>query len=183
MNDFQKSMWRMACSIHEALLSRARAGPGIHLASDNWRTIQQLLRKCELAKRREWDSAQNLLLTELPRRLDALRYQIDVAVTALRQYCERPGRPTLSTIYQEIQSLREEFVDVECDTRLREIRVTTEPIVLEGIYLGPFQVCLEVGRLGHPSPYRIVALDPQPAASNESVTHPHVQDESLCEGE
>ena len=74
-------------------------------------------------------------------------------------------------------------MDVECDTRLREIRVTTEPIVLEGIYLGPFQIYLDVGRLGHSSPYRVVALDPQPAACNESVTHPHVQDETLCEGE
>ena len=32
-------------------------------------------------------------------------------------------------------------------------------------------------------PYRVVARDPNPAARNDSVTHPHVQDEMLCEGD
>ena len=31
--------------------------------------------------------------------------------------------------------------------------------------------------------YRVIALDPHPATKSESITHPHVQDERLCEGE
>ena len=31
--------------------------------------------------------------------------------------------------------------------------------------------------------YRVVALDPHPAGSDESVTHPHVRDEQLCAGD
>ncbi|MCP4259366.1 MAG: hypothetical protein GY774_17925 [Planctomycetes bacterium] len=33
------------------------------------------------------------------------------------------------------------------------------------------------------SPYCVVALDPHPAATDEDVTHPHVSDRKLCEGD
>ncbi len=32
-------------------------------------------------------------------------------------------------------------------------------------------------------PYRVIALDPHPAAGNEMVTHPHVSDEHVCLGD
>ncbi|MCA9018489.1 MAG: hypothetical protein KDA77_24450, partial [Planctomycetaceae bacterium] len=67
----------------------------------------------------------------------------------------------------------------------RSISVTTESIVLEEIYLGPFQIHLNWGdpASGRSSSYRVIAQDAQSAATDDSVTHPHVQDESLCEGE
>jgi hypothetical protein len=61
--------------------------------------------------------------------------------------------------------------------------VTTEPVVLEAIDLGRFQIRLSWQRLHDDQPYRVVALDPAPAACNSSVTHPHVNDEILCEGD
>ena len=91
--------------------------------------------------------------------------------------------PSLSTVYREILTLYEEFEEVEIDFAERKINVTTEPIRLEGILLGPFQIRLAWEKLGIPSPYRVKALDPNPAAANDSVTHPHVQDERLCEGD
>ena len=33
------------------------------------------------------------------------------------------------------------------------------------------------------SPYRVIALEPNPAATDSSITHPHVNAEKLCEGE
>ena len=64
------------------------------------------------------------------------------------------------------------------------LSVTTDRIVLEDIYLGPLQIRLDWQRLGLSSqPYRVVALDPHPAAKSDDITHPHVQDEQLCEGE
>jgi hypothetical protein len=80
-------------------------------------------------------------------------------------------------------TLYDEFENVEIDLKKHEISVTTEPITLEGIFLGPFQIQLVWEKLGNSSPYSIKALDPHPAEANEDVTHPHVQDESLCEGE
>ena len=49
--------------------------------------------------------------------------------------------------------------------------------------LGPFEIRLDWGSLSDPNPYSVVALDPNSAASNDEVTHPHVKDEHLCEGE
>ena len=69
------------------------------------------------------------------------------------------------------------------DLRSTYLSVTTEPITLEGHYLGPFEIRLDLRRLTAESPYRVIALDPHPAASREGVTHPHVLDEVLCEGD
>jgi len=33
------------------------------------------------------------------------------------------------------------------------------------------------------SPYHVIALSPNPAATDETVTHPHVSNETLCEGD
>jgi hypothetical protein len=58
---------------------------------------------------------------------------------------------------------------------------------LEDHYFGEFEIQLRLGNLAemkrHSSTYRIVALDPHPASCNEAVTHPHVSDEHLCEGD
>src|SRR5690606_20967014 len=69
--------------------------------------------------------------------------------------------------------------------RAGRLSVTTEPITLEGVYLGPFRIELDVDDLaaGECADYRVIALEPNPAASNCDVTHPHIQDEQLCEGE
>ena len=57
--------------------------------------------------------------------------------------------------------------------------------MLEGVYLGPFEIQLQWARVtngGEPA-YRVIAKDPHPAESRENVTHPHVMDEILCEGD
>jgi hypothetical protein len=56
---------------------------------------------------------------------------------------------------------------------------------LDGVYLGPFEIHLDWSNLqdGHPNNYRVIAMDAHPAAANDNVTHPHVQDEAVCEGE
>jgi hypothetical protein len=88
-----------------------------------------------------------------------------------------------SNVYQDILALYEEFEDVEIDVAEHELRVTTDRIDLEGIFLGAFQIRLDWHSLNDLPAYRVVALDPNPATSNSGVTHPHVQDEHLCEGD
>ena len=41
---------------------------------------------------------------------------------------------------------------------------------------------LELQGVNSYTPYRVIALDPNPAAKCESITHPHVRDEHLCAG-
>ncbi|MFA6424713.1 MAG: hypothetical protein WCW64_00840 [Phycisphaerae bacterium] len=94
--------------------------------------------------------------------------------------------PKLSDIYAELLQAEQEFGDIKFDLKEKTLSITTEPITLEDIPLGPFEVSLSIGRINNlysDSPYRIIALEPNPASCNEEVTHPHVSDETLCEGE
>ncbi len=57
---------------------------------------------------------------------------------------------------------------------------------MNDVHLGDFEIQLHVPSLAemrYNSIFRIVALDPHPAASNDCVTHPHVSDERLCPGD
>ena len=61
-----------------------------------------------------------------------------------------------------------------------------EPITLEDVYLGEFEIRLDVFRLSELSsriPYTVIALHPHPASSSDDVTHPHVSGRHLCEGD
>ena len=94
--------------------------------------------------------------------------------------------PKLSDIYAELLQIEQEFGELKFDLKEKTLSITTEPITLEDIPLGPFEVRLSIGRINNlysDSSYRIIALKPNPASCNEDVTHPHVSDEMLCEGE
>jgi hypothetical protein len=89
-------------------------------------------------------------------------------------------------LVDELDALQKEFGGIAFDVSKHTISVVTEPVTLEDIYLGPFKVQLELDKLDHlyySSPYFVIALEPNPAATNNSVTHPHVSDERLCEGD
>jgi len=93
--------------------------------------------------------------------------------------------PSLRDIYLDLQQAEDEFGDLAYDTKEQTLSVTTEAIELEGVYLGPFEIRLDIRRLGEArgTPYTIEALDPHPATSNEAVTHPHVSNGGLCAGD
>jgi len=94
--------------------------------------------------------------------------------------------PALRDLYDELVQLRQEFSAISCSCKNPYLSVTTEPIELHGIYLGEFEIGLDIGRLARESgseTFIVRALDPHPAASNRSITHPHVSDESICPGD
>ena len=80
-------------------------------------------------------------------------------------------------------ALEDEFEEVAWDSDKQELQVTTESIELNEMNFGQFQVCLDLSDSSGARSYRVVALDARPAASNESVTHPQVSNEELCEGD
>jgi hypothetical protein len=94
--------------------------------------------------------------------------------------------PRIGDVYRDLVQLEEEFDSVILDPKNHLVTVTTGPITLQEKYLGPFEIRLklaELPRLERRIIYGVVATDPQPASSNELVTHPHVRDEELCEGD
>ena len=94
--------------------------------------------------------------------------------------------PNLTDIFADILQIEQEFGELKFDIKEMTISIITEPIVLEYISLGSFEVRLFIGGIStlyKESPYSIIALEPNPAGSDCDVTHPHVSHEKLCEGD
>jgi hypothetical protein len=118
------------------------------------------------------------------------RRELDRALVELERWiCDQrralvPPRsaPRTSEVYAELVAAADEFdrdVQIE-DTR---IALVTERITLEDVPLGQFLIALDFDRYETEPSCRIEALDPNPASSDDSVTHPHVKDERLCAGD
>lgn len=183
MNKRNRLMLRVATDIAENL-HLSHSNTVSNLPAHLWRQVEKFHRQQQHAVQRNWRAAQTIVNTNLVRSLEALQQELSAALNKLRS-----ATPTFTfgvrDIYGDLKMLEREFVSLSIDRKRREITVQTEAIELEEIYLGPFEICLNYSDAApdtSPS-YRVVALDPNPASSNDSVTHPHVQDETVCEGD
>ena len=188
MND-TKNCVRMADRIREAL-RQLRYGRYSELnrqmttLTDRLQQLTAESRKMRASIARGWLSAAHRCCDNLSRLLGEIEY----SVPRVRPWVEKPQEdiPTLLVLVDELDALQQEFGGIEFDASKNTLSVATEPITLDDIYLGPFRIQLELNKLEqlyHCSPYSVIALEPNPAATNDSVTHPHVSDEKLCEGE
>ena len=94
--------------------------------------------------------------------------------------------PSPADLLRELHHLDDEFDVVALDWKKTFLAVQTKPIVLERINLGRFSLRLHWPRLAHRADiecFEIVPLDPNTAASNDDVPHPHVKSRVLCAGE
>jgi hypothetical protein len=86
----------------------------------------------------------------------------------------------------ELRQLEDDFGGVRIGWQEGYLAVETEAITLEEVPLGSFAIELYGDRLprrADSSCFEIVALQPNPAASDERVTHPHVLNQHLCAGD
>jgi len=171
-------LWRTALRVREAYrAARTQQPPPAKLELSR---VQDRFLLLELVTGREWQSAARRTRTLLLVELERLEYQLRETLTRLRN--EREAiLPTARFLYEELLAVAEEFDGIAVAGR--EVIVTTDAIVLEDISLGRFAIHLEIERLGTDAPFRIEALEPNPASSSTSTTHPHVHDERLCAGE
>lgn len=183
MKVFDRRLWRLATAFHATLTSQQARGRPISLPTHNWQHCDRLIRQIALAERRSWHLSIAELRRDLRSCLEALQSELNSLSTLVRCGRSPLQLSTVGSVYHDLVSLNEEFEELNHDVRGRWISVTTESITLEGIYLGPFEIRLDWGRLQSDYPYRIIAKDPQPAAGRDGVTHPHVNSERLCEGE
>jgi hypothetical protein len=183
MTPTNKTALRAAVLLHERVAGSKGQPQLISLPDYSWNHVRQLRRQIALACQRGWHGAVKRLSEELVYVMQNCRRDLDSALYALQD--SLPERPlsSASNVYRDILALEDEFEQVDIELGKHELSVTTDRIVLEDLDLGEFQIRLDWHRLDSSSAYRIVALDPHPAAKNEGVTHPHVQDERLCEGE
>ena len=181
----------MAGKIHARLMQQAEAehaaldGRLTHLC-DQVATIQHLRSRLNHCRQHRWTAAARRVLQELDRHLIDLGVEQADLQRMIRAAQARTA-PTLRLVYDELLQLEQEFGDVGYDRQAPSLSVVTEPITLEGIALGRFEIRLELNGLDGPVVperyLRIVALEPNPAGGHAAVTHPHVSDERLCPGE
>ncbi len=131
-----------------------------------------------------WFSAAGRCCSRTSRLLNDVAYSI----SQIQQLAEAPQKttPKLSLLVEELNQVQEEFGDLDFDKAGNTLSVVTEPITLEDVYFGPFRIQLELDKLSElykDRPYCVIALNPNPAATDEEVTHPHVSSEKLCEGD
>ncbi len=174
-----------AIVLHERLVGKRQVVNAICLPAYAWENILKTHRQIETARKRNWQGAARRLCEDLSIELSDCRRQLDELCRKL----DDTGRSSdhhvsASDIYRDLVALEDEVESLEVDLNAKVISVTTEAIELDDVYLGPFEIRLEWQLLGQShQPYRVVALDPHPAAKSDEITHPHVQDERLCEGD
>lgn len=181
MSNHDRQRWRAAVLLRSTLVSISHAQSPIDFSNERWERIQATLRHLHHARRRSWDVAERHCRETIRSELASFTRQLE----RLGEFLATPQHfvPSLQTLDRDLASLADDFDEVRIDLRSRELAVVTDRVLLEEIDLGRFAIVLEIDRLGASRPYRIEALDPHPAASNDDVVHPHVQGERLCEGD
>ena len=151
---------------------------------DRMQTLQAARQNLSLCRDRSWAAATSRAMAAVSSALREVPYYVGQVEQAMEH--SQVALPSLRDVYQELIQTQEEFGELLYHDEGDLLAVQTEPIELEDVYLGEFEIQVHVfslSQMQHGTVYRIVALDPHPAASNESVTHPHVSDENLCAGD
>lgn len=178
MNELKRRLAYLAVAIHERRRDEPSTVPFVDRIA--LRMIESKLKLLEAARSKGWDMAATRLVSDLI----AQSYAVDSSLANMRtQLATPPKRPpaTPRDIFEELVALEQEFGGVEFNKREKWLAVTTEPIELEGVYLGCF--CIKAFWDNDAPEYDVIALDPNPAGCNDCVSHPHVDNEKLCAGE
>jgi hypothetical protein len=174
---------RVGIKIHGHLLGTDRANRLQDLPYDVWQQCCRIAARLRFAQSRNWQVAAQSLT-------DDLHFTTGCLVRELNRYREQlPPRRTpkcvasASEIAADLAALEQEFDEVELDLKERTVSVLTTPIVLEDVHLGPFRIVLSWEQIGSRCSYKLIAEEPNTAHGVDDVTHPHVRDMTLCEGE
>ncbi len=159
------------------------------------RRIQQLLdqashlqtskKQLNLCLAHCWDDTRGKVLSKMSQSIRDLPYYVTSLQNTIDQIVQLKSTPSVRDIYEELKAAEREFGNLQWDRESDELFITTDPIELEGVFLGDFEIRLDISHLEKPEDQsvRVVALNPNPAASNSIVTHPHVSDERVCMGD
>lgn len=180
MATLDRRLLRVACRVQSAYYSRRCERRNLDLPEREWSDVCAAYRRWQKALHRDWPAAAGRQRDALATELEYFTNQLRNRTAVLRDVVQR-APPLLRELYADLTVLADDFADLKFDGPT--VSVTTEPITLEGIELGRFRIRLELSRLDADMPYSIEALEPNPAASNEDTTHPHVHGERLCPGE
>lgn len=180
MITWNRRLWRVALRLQAAYDAARDQARRVFLPEVQWDDARRQLGRLSTAETRGWHAAARRERETAADELEGVSRYLQELADALRDRRPREA-PTLRTLYEELLALADQFDQVEVEDGT--IGVTTAPIVLDGIALGRFSIRLNVDRIGADGPYRVIAREPNPAASSSETTHPHVNAEKLCPGE
>ena len=185
----QRQILRLARMIMDELAKRRAARHRLILGHidqviEEVGRLSSLRRQLEMAGNRGWNAAADKIIDDLGHCVRDIPYHSGEASRAIEG--ATPQEVALGEVVAELGQCQDEFDALEYKPDGTCLSITTDSIELEGVYLGEFQIALDISRLSqarHDSPYSIIAMDPHPASSNDQVTHPHVSGEHMCEGD
>lgn len=180
MSTWYRRLGRIAVRLQAAYAAAPADSRLYVLPNCSWSDAEASMRRWKTARNREWPLAAERERVALVAEIESVERQLRQIMADLKT--ERmPSVPSLRLLHEELAATKAEFGDLVWEEG--EIGVITEPITLDDIELGPFQIRLQLERIGTDAPYRVRALEPNPAASCIETTHPHVSGERLCAGE
>jgi hypothetical protein len=174
---------RAAQRIHDQLCGTALSSGLVDVPEAAWKELHSTACRLQYVLAREWRVAGQQLLDDLS--YMARRFEREL-ITFREQLPRSLSATLLSTpreISNDLLTLQQEFDEFTLDLRERTLSAVTGPIDLEGVSLGAFRIVLHWDLIGQRKAYEVEATEPNPAEGNEEVTHPHVRDRLLCEGE
>jgi len=174
---------RAALRIHEHLTGTGRLSGLVQLPTQEWNHSARLLQRLEFTLRRGWRAASDSLLTDLEYSLQRLRRECDTCHANLPRSAATNRLAPPGEIVADILALDEEFGGLTIKLGENLLQVQTNPIVLEETSLGRFRIELRWELIGRERAYEVIAETPNTPENDEEVTHPHVRDNLLCEGE
>lgn len=152
------------------------------LIGSRWEHLQRARHRCQLALKHGLMLCLPGLQHDL---LYALRNLVEQSISLRTNFeCRHQEKLSCRHWFQEVEQLYEEFNTVTFQPEAGKLRVETPVITLEGICLGSFAI--DFKKEGHDlsiQRFEIVALQPEPAATDSAMTHPHVREGELCAGD
>ncbi len=182
-NGLPRQAVRAAVKIHERLMAPAWTQGLENLPRGEWEMLRKSLWRLRQVESRGWLAAGRELLSDIDYQSLLLINQLQTFRTQLAVPARNSRIATASQIAADLVALENEFESVQINLRGKTVTVQTQPIVLEELWLGSFDICLSWERIGVRRAYEVIAKEPQTPSNDEDVTHPHVRGNLLCEGD
>ena len=176
-------IYQLAKAIQRRYAQAAQQPPSVAVTSATWHRCLDLSQRLNTVKTRGWQVATRHVQTVLKTSLEEHTGEIQECLRLLASQASDKPPVTVLTIYDELRALHDEFNEVSFSLRGQTLSIVSEEVILEGVYLGEFEIRLDWGGLPASQSYDVIAVDARPAALSESTTHPHVQANLLCAGE
>ncbi len=181
--DLRRQALRAAVKIRDHLLGPTRCAQQAALPQDAWEELGRTMKRLRYTERLGWQAASQSLLVDFEYTAGRLQREIEVLRRNLASSCTPKLVTSASEIAADLIALEDEFESVELDLKARSATVLTASITLEDVSLGPFRIVLHWEHIGRTCAYVVSAEEPNCPAEREDITHPHVNDNHLCEGE